>query len=211
MARMIPDNGPRGTESKGERDLYTILKAELPYDYVVIHSLPWLSSAVTKVDPQAKPTGEIDFLIIHPDKGLLVLEVKSGEYGVKNNRFVHLHKQFSIDPIGQTRNNVHGIAKWLGSDPLLRLRIGYGFVFPDSDFAGIGVCMSFSESRHVRLYSFEEAGFTHTRTSGNHHALRLDFRWHLIDCSDRSSYRSYLRVVHPAIFINISDPLTISE
>ncbi|MCQ9390190.1 NERD domain-containing protein [Pseudomonas viridiflava] len=136
MARMIPDNGPRGTESKGERDLYTILKAELPNDYVVIHSLPWLSSAVTKVDPQAKPTGEIDFLIIHPDKGLLVLEVKSGEYGVKNNRFVHLHKQFSIDPIGQTRNNVHGIAKWLGADPLLRLRIGYGFVFPDSDFAG---------------------------------------------------------------------------
>ncbi|WP_259740167.1 NERD domain-containing protein [Pseudomonas brassicacearum] len=136
MARMIPDNGPRGTESKGERDLYTIFKAELPDDYIVIHSLPWLSSAVKKVDPQAKPTGEIDFLIIHPEKGLLVLEVKSGEYGVKNNRFVHLHKQYSIDPIGQTRKNVHGIAKWLGSDPLLRLRIGYGFVFPDSDFAG---------------------------------------------------------------------------
>ena len=136
MARMIPDNGPRGTESKGERDLYTIIKAELPDDYVVIHSLPWLCSAVRKLAPQARPTGEIDFLIIHPEKGVLVLEVKSGEYGVKNNRFVHLHKHYSIDPIGQTRNNVHGIAKWIGSDPLLRLRIGYGFVFPDSDFAG---------------------------------------------------------------------------
>ncbi|AYL81055.1 ATP-dependent RecD-like DNA helicase [Pseudomonas syringae pv. actinidiae] len=136
MARMIPDNGPRGTESKGERDIYTIFKAELPDDYVVIHSLPWLCSAVNRVDPKAKPTGEIDFLIIHPEKGLLVLEVKSGEYGVKNNQFVHLHKQYSIDAIGQTRNNVHGIAKWLGSDPLLRFRIGYGFVFPDSDFAG---------------------------------------------------------------------------
>jgi len=136
MARMIPDNGPRGTESKGERDLYTILKAELPDDYVVIHSLPWLSSAVRKVDPRAKPTGEIDFLIIHPEKGLLVLEVKSGIYGVKNNEFVHLKNHYSIDPIGQTRNNVHGIARWLGSDPALYLRIGYGFIFPDSDFAG---------------------------------------------------------------------------
>ncbi len=136
MARMIPDNGPRGTESKGERDLYSILKAELPDDYVVIHSLPWLSSAVRKVDPRAKPTGEIDFLIIHPEKGLLVLEVKSGKYGVKNNEFVHLKNHYSIDPIGQTRSNVHGIARWLGSDPTLHLLIGYGFIFPDSDFAG---------------------------------------------------------------------------
>lgn len=136
MARMFPDNGPFGTESKGERDLYTVFKTELPDDYVVIHSLPWLCSAVNKVDPQAKPTGEIDFLIVHPEKGLLVLEVKSGKYGVRNNQFVHLHKHYTIDPIGQTRDNVHGIARWLGSDPSLRFRIGYGFIFPNSDFAG---------------------------------------------------------------------------
>ncbi|MGF6153823.1 NERD domain-containing protein [Pseudomonas fluorescens] len=136
MARMIPDNGPHSSGSRGERDLYTIFKTELPDDYVVIHSLPWLCSAVRKLDPNAKPTGEIDFLIIHPEKGLLVLEVKSGEYGIKNNRFVHLHKHYPIDPIGQTRDNVHGIARWLGSNPTLRLLIGYGFIFPDSDFAG---------------------------------------------------------------------------
>jgi len=136
MARMIPDHRPCDTNSKGERDLYTIFKTELPDDYVVIHSLPWLCSAVNKVDPQAKPTGEIDFLIVHPEKGLLVLEVKSGEYGVRNNRFVHLHKHYTIDPIGQTRNNAHGIARWLGADPSLRFRIGYGFIFPESDFAG---------------------------------------------------------------------------
>lgn len=136
MARMIPDRGPCDTDSKGERNLYTVFQAELPDDYVVIHSLPWLCSAVRKVDPKAKPTGEIDFLIIHPEKGLLVLEVKSGGYSVNNNRFVHLHKKYAIDPVGQTRNNVHGIARWLGSDPSLRFRIGYGFIFPDSDFAG---------------------------------------------------------------------------
>ncbi|WP_248767654.1 nuclease-related domain-containing protein [Pseudomonas sp. MWU12-2345] len=73
MARMIPDHSPCDTDSKGERDLYTVFKAELPDDYVVIHSLPWLCSAVRKVDPKAKLTGEIDFLIIHPEKGLLYL------------------------------------------------------------------------------------------------------------------------------------------
>ncbi|WP_137279344.1 nuclease-related domain-containing DEAD/DEAH box helicase [Pseudomonas rhizoryzae] len=136
MARMIPDHGPCDSESEGERDLYTLLRAQLPNDYTVIHSLPWLCSAVRTLDPKAKPTGEIDFLIIHPKKGLLVLEVKSGEYRIEKNRFIHLHKNHIIDPIGQTRNNTHGIARWLGADPSLRLRIGYGFVFPDSDFTG---------------------------------------------------------------------------
>lgn len=131
---MIPEHGPYGTDSKGERDLYTVFKTELPDDYTVIHSLPWLCSAVRKLDPQANPTGEIDFLIIHPEKGLLVLEVKSGRYNVGDNLFVHLHKKFVIDPVSQTRRNVHGIARWMGSNPALRLRMGYGIIFPDSDF-----------------------------------------------------------------------------
>jgi|GEM_PF-701626 len=134
MARMIPDHGPYDTGSKGERDLYTVFKTELPDEYTVIHSLPWLCSAVRKLDPQAKPTGEIDFLIIHPEKGLLVLEVKCGGYNVGDNLFVHLHKNFVIDPVSQTRRNVHGIARWMGSNPALRFRMGYGLIFPDSDF-----------------------------------------------------------------------------
>lgn len=134
MARMIPEQGPHSTESYGERHLYSVLKKNLPDDYTVIHSLPWLCNAVNQIDKATKPTGEIDFLIIHPEDGVLALEVKSGVYRIENSMFVHVREGYKIDPLAQTKRNIHGFASWLGADPSLRLRIGYGFVFPDSDF-----------------------------------------------------------------------------
>ncbi|WP_260961026.1 nuclease-related domain-containing DEAD/DEAH box helicase [Pseudomonas citri] len=134
MARMIPEHGPHETDSAGERDLYTAFKKHLPDSYTVIHSLPWLCKAVRQIDPSAKPTGEIDFLIIHPENGVLALEVKSGAYHVQNSVFVHIKDKHIINPITQTRKNVHGLAAWLGVKPSLRLRLGYGLVFPHSDF-----------------------------------------------------------------------------
>lgn len=134
MAKMIPEHGPHHTESYGECHLYSALKAQLPDEYTVIHSLPWLCSAVSKLDKRARPTGEIDFLIVHPEDGVLALEVKSGVYRIENSRFVHIRNGYKIDPLSQTKNNVHGFASWLGADPELRLKIGYGFIFPDSDF-----------------------------------------------------------------------------
>lgn len=134
MAKMIPEHGPYHTESYGERQLYSVLKSQLPDEYTVIHSLPWLCSAVTKLDNRARPTGEIDFLIIHPVDGVLALEVKSGVYRFENSLFVHVRNGYKIDPLSQTKKNIHGFASWLGADPSLRLRIGYGFIFPDSDF-----------------------------------------------------------------------------
>ena len=137
MARMIPEHGPHDTDSRGELHLYSILKLNLPDDYTVIHSLPWLCSAVKELDQNAKPTGEIDFLIIHPENGVLALEVKSGIYRVENSVFIHVKNNFTINPVSQTRKNVHGLATWIGTNPSLRLRIGYGFIFPDSDFQAI--------------------------------------------------------------------------
>ncbi|MDD1976205.1 nuclease-related domain-containing DEAD/DEAH box helicase [Pseudomonas tussilaginis] len=133
MARMIPEHGPHHTESYGERHLYSVLKSQLPDEYTVIHSLPWLNSAVTNLDHDARPTGEIDFLIVHPENGVLALEVKSGVYHVENSFFFHVRNGYKIDPLGQTKRNVHGFASWLGAEPSLRLRIGYGFIFPDTD------------------------------------------------------------------------------
>lgn len=134
MARMIPEHGPHQTDSFGERDLYSIFKFQLPEDYTVIHSLPWLCSAVSKLDNRSRPTGEIDFLIIHPEDGVLALEVKSGRYKFENSCFSHIRDGYKIDPLGQTKRNVHGLASWLGATPAFRLRIGYGFIFPNSDF-----------------------------------------------------------------------------
>lgn len=134
MARMIPSFGPQATESPGEILLYNILQAQLSDEFTVVHSLPWLCSAAKNIDTTFAPTGEIDFLVINQELGVLALEVKSGRYRIDGVSFVHLKSGKATAPIQQTRHNVHGLARWLGSDNKLRLRIGYGLVFPDSEF-----------------------------------------------------------------------------
>jgi len=134
MARMIPTTGPQDTNSRGEREIYYLLKQGLSDDFTVIHSLPWLARGVKEIDPNYAPTGEIDFLIIHESLGLLALEVKSGEQRVENGLFTYVKTGKIGNHVLQTRKNLHGLARWLGSDPSLRWRIGYGLVFPDSVF-----------------------------------------------------------------------------
>jgi len=131
---MIPALEPQETDSPGELSVYSLLKDGLPSEFVVIHSLPWLCAAVRQIDKQYAPTGEIDFLVIHPSMGVLALEVKSGRYRIEGVAFVRQASGASKNPVSQLRRNVHGLSSWLGSDPNLRIRFGYGFVFPDSHF-----------------------------------------------------------------------------
>lgn len=134
MARMIPPFGPQETDSAGEKTVYSMLADGLSDDFTVIHSLPWLSAAVRQMDANAAPTGEIDFLLLHPELGALVLEVKSGRYRVDGTVFVLIRSNKPVDVVRQTRNNFHGLTQWLGKEAGLRSRMGYGFVFPDSQF-----------------------------------------------------------------------------
>ncbi|HBZ2185396.1 TPA: AAA family ATPase, partial [Klebsiella pneumoniae] len=134
MAKMIPAFGPIENDSYGEKTVYALLKEGLSDDFTVIHSLPWLSSAARHMGMKLPPSGEIDFLVLHRIYGVLALEVKSGIYRVDGPIFVHLKTNNNVDVVKQTRNNVHGLARWLGGTTTLRLRIGYGFIFPDSYF-----------------------------------------------------------------------------
>lgn len=136
MAVMIPSCGPAETESFGERQAYHLLRDQLSDEFTVIHSLPWLCSAVALFSNGKPPTGEIDFLIIHPQLGVIALEVKSGAYKSPGLVFVHVKTGRIVPVVAQTRNNAHGLARWLGESPALRIRIGYGVIFPDSDFTG---------------------------------------------------------------------------
>lgn len=137
MARMIPVDGTLHTESKAEERVYQLLRRSLPDDFTVIHSLPWLSVGVKAIDSKYPPTGEIDFLVIHEDLGVLALEIKGGRRRVQGSVFVQVSNGQKDDVVRQTRKNVHGLAKWLGVHPSLRLRIGYGLVFTDSDFKDV--------------------------------------------------------------------------
>lgn len=69
MGRMIPDYCK--SESPGEETLFNLLKADpLTKDWVIFHSLHIARHV-------SKPKGEADFLILIPDTGFILLEVKS--------------------------------------------------------------------------------------------------------------------------------------
>jgi hypothetical protein len=139
MATMIPAEGPQEIGSEAEKSIYYLLKKQLPDEFTVIHSLMWLAKATTEINGGKAPTGEIDFLILHAELGVLVLEVKGGKYKVQGSRFVHIKNNFSISPVHQVRNNSHGLARWLGVDSNLRYKIGYGLIFPDSVFGDANI------------------------------------------------------------------------
>ncbi len=72
MATMIPhiafDNW-----SDGELEVFEALQTLLPSSYTVLHSYRWVGSI-----SGGQSQGEADFVIFHPQKGIIVLEVKAG-------------------------------------------------------------------------------------------------------------------------------------
>lgn len=74
MARMIPKQPKTGTQSQAERRLFAAFESQLPLDYTVFHSVSWQLR-----DPSSGvKDGETDFLVVHPDFGILIVEVKGG-------------------------------------------------------------------------------------------------------------------------------------
>ena len=70
---MIPEK-PNGFDPASQEDLMFEALKRLDNDYYVFHSLRWN-------DINEKNTvvwGESDFTILHPQKGMIVIEVKSG-------------------------------------------------------------------------------------------------------------------------------------
>jgi len=90
---MIPDINPLYIGNDGERRFYQASQ-ELPDDYTVCHSYRYRQSG-----RQGEPElfRELDFVIVHPQMGYVVIEVKQGMilyrngswYEFKNNEYHH--------------------------------------------------------------------------------------------------------------------------
>ena len=71
---MIPNSSPNlltGSWS-AEPTFYKFLKDQLPDEFTVIHSLPWLYEKAKEFDNRPVLIGEIDFLILHPYLDVLI-------------------------------------------------------------------------------------------------------------------------------------------
>ncbi|MEQ8599907.1 MAG: NERD domain-containing protein [Devosia sp.] len=74
MARCFPEPARATSESKAELDLFRRLGEQLGPDFVVLHSVAWIS----RPGGAGPREGETDILILHPTHGVLVVEVKGG-------------------------------------------------------------------------------------------------------------------------------------
>jgi superfamily I DNA/RNA helicase len=137
MAQFSSSHGLEAIETRSEREACERFLEGLPETMRVFHSVPH----VTQTDHGARD-GEIDLIVLDPNQGLLVLEVKGGkEVGYDQDRgwysTSHDGQTHSIkDPFTQARRNLYSVRDRIRDAGIfsrheeLPFTYGYGCVFP---------------------------------------------------------------------------------
>ncbi len=114
MATMVPDGPADFNSSEGEAEVFDALR-KLDDKCYVFHSLRWLSPISASPSSRLRLTqGEADFAVLHPEHGILVIEVKSGglrctgERWFQKNRFTNVEKEI-CDPEKQATRSVFAL------------------------------------------------------------------------------------------------------
>jgi hypothetical protein len=140
---MVPADGPEaGTQSHAEKTLYWLFRRRLGSDYRVLHSVPWHA----KEGARRARDGEMDFVIIHPLHGILVLEVKGGGISFTSRprrRWSTTtrtgHTERIKDPFLQANRSAHVLYDSLHTTSLTKsfaeqYRVCHGVWFPDIEW-----------------------------------------------------------------------------
>lgn len=136
MATMIPDIPIESIENDGERVFYAAAQM-LSNAYTIFYSYKYFPEGhhSKQKDNQIR---EADFVIVHPQLGYLVVEVKQGEvdynngqwYEYKKGNYQPMHK----DPLEQARSVMYGILdfyKKKTGNPIFPLDLRYAVCFPE--------------------------------------------------------------------------------
>jgi Nuclease-related domain/UvrD-like helicase C-terminal domain/AAA domain len=114
MAKVYPEHWPETAPSQAERLLYEQFRAQLPDNYTVIQGVSWVQRDSRYHDQD----GEIDFLIIHPRRGLLILEVKGGQISCQFGRWYSrdrggVEHELKESPFAQATRHKHALFRKL--------------------------------------------------------------------------------------------------
>ena len=136
MARVFPVEVHKDTP-RSERKVFERFRDQLPRNWTVLHSRRFLLPTPAGQRPLE---GEMDFLVLVPERGLLGLEVKGGDLRRGRAGWTSIDrrgKKHKIkDPGRQAQRAMHAIARYLQRRPWfiesrLRPAFGWGVVFPD--------------------------------------------------------------------------------
>ncbi|MGD2049343.1 MAG: NERD domain-containing protein [Chloroflexota bacterium] len=135
MARMYP-NQLQNVTSPAEARLYEAFRDQLENDYTVFHGVHWQA-----LDGDYRPRdGEADFIIAHPQRGILILEVKGGgiRHDPQTNSWISIDRSGRShtikDPFYQARYSKYALQDELKKIVDLReskINIGHAVAFPD--------------------------------------------------------------------------------
>lgn len=123
---------------RAERNVFNALRL-LPESYTIYYSTHW----ITDPTRTGMHEGEADFIITHPQMGILIMEVKGGtiHYDASMDRWytrpilggnpIEL-KYSPLDQASRSHRNLLDQLKKRMNDPLLRLNVGHIVCFPDT-------------------------------------------------------------------------------
>jgi len=117
--------------------VYDLLKQQLGFGWTVFYDVAWLGLTHPEQGPR---DGQIDFIVAHPAKGVLLIEVKGGRIRfdgssrqwISKDRFDVDHE---IEPFSQVRSSKYGLLNKLRMLPSLRgkwIELAHAVCFPGS-------------------------------------------------------------------------------
>lgn len=159
MAKMIPERPDESTSSLAEIKLFKILRDMPDSDsWIVLHSL-----AIANHTKQSQ--GEADFLVVIPEKGTFVLEIKGGGISCDNGVWYSVdrydEKYIIKNPIIEANEAMHSIINYVSqneefcglSRSLSQSLFGFGVVFPNCTFHG---CFSSLELAEEQIADYDD-------------------------------------------------------
>jgi hypothetical protein len=139
----MPDIDSSEAERRGqkaERLVFDRLRAALPPEYRLYPNVAWLGRTAAH---RGLRDGEADLVVAHPERGFLVIEVKSGRISRDaNGHWWQNGRELPVSPFDQARTSMHLLLQKLRELPDAPPRwdpiSGHAVAFPDIDLESAG-------------------------------------------------------------------------
>ena len=127
----------RDPKRSAEVNFFTQLKVQLGADWIVFYSVAWIGRFRSD---NSFHDGETDFIIAHPEYGILLVEVKGGriDYDGMRGQWTTTDRDssvYSIDPFNQIKKNKYDLLNKIKSLPgwaHIWVNLGHAVAFPQA-------------------------------------------------------------------------------